>query len=86
MRTLSFETLVSADDTNVARVGNEVVKRAFVTVLTGKESVGAVAVKTSTELPAGTVVAPLAKGLSPGTMSTGPVSAKIAVGLPTWVH
>jgi hypothetical protein len=89
VRTLRVETLVIADDTKVATVGNEVVKTAFVTVLTGKEPVRAVAVKTEMTLPEGTAADPLfveTRGFSPGTILMGPDCANRALGLFTPVH
>lgn len=51
VRTLTVEILLTAEDTKVATVGKEVVKTAFVIVLTGKELVGAVAVNKEMILP-----------------------------------
>lgn len=51
VRTLIVDILLTAEDTKVATVGKEVVKTAFVIVLTGKELVGAVAVKKEIVLP-----------------------------------
>ena len=60
-----------------AKVGKEVVKTAFVIVVTGKEPVAG-AENTETVSPAGIVLAP---GLSPATMLNEGDCARIADGL-----
>lgn len=87
VNTESVETLVTAEETTVATVGNEVVSKASVIVVTGKGEVFAETENTET-LPATTE--PLSvlalNGLEPPRMLIGPDSASRAVGLSTWVH
>lgn len=76
-----------AEDTTVATVGNEVVSKASVIVVTGKGAEFAGTENTET-LPG--MMEPLSlvmlNGLVPPRMLIGPDSARRAVGLSTWVH
>ena len=89
VKTCWVEKDSSCEDTTTATVGKEVVKRAFVMVVTGKEFVRAGAVIREILLPGGTVRLPFAvvrKGFSPPRISKGAETAKRLDGLSTPVH
>ncbi len=86
VNTLAVETLVTADETTVASVSKELVRRALVIVVTGNGSEFAGTENTET-CPATVDALPVAlNGLDPPRMLMGPDSARRAVGLLTWVH
>jgi hypothetical protein len=88
VKTLAVDTLVTAEETTVATVSKELVRRALVIVVTGKGSEFAGTENTETWPPE--TVEPLEsvalKGFVPPRMLMGPDSARRAVGLLTWVH
>jgi len=89
VKTLAVEMDTRAEETTTATVGKDVVRRAFVMVVTGNEPVRAGAAKTEILLPGGTVGNPFSavkNGFSPPRIVNVPDSARILVGLFTVVH
>jgi hypothetical protein len=91
VKTLSVETLMTAEDTTIAVVGNEVVRRALVIVVTGNEPVRPEAANTEMDWPGGTVKpvpdwTEVKKGLGPDRMLMGPIWERMTEGFPTSVH
>ena len=86
VNTLAVETLVTADETTVASVSKELVRRALVIVVTGKGSEFAGTEKTETCPATVEALSVALNGLDPPRILMGPDSARRAVGLLTWVH
>jgi hypothetical protein len=81
VRTLCVEMAISVEEMRRETVGKEVVKRAFVIVVTGKGAVSAGTVKREMVPPDA-----VEKGFSPPRMLKGPDSSRREAGLLTVVH